>query len=92
MAVRILDVPIKRVWFDRIVKGKKKTEYRDFGPFWRVRLEGKQYDQIRFRNGYAVDAPMVVTEFRGVRKNPTKRRYEIRIGEILRTKNLGPKS
>jgi hypothetical protein len=92
MRPRVLDVPIKRKWFDQILEGEKLTEYRRFGTFWRSRLEGKQYDQIRFRNGYAADAPQIYAEYRGVRPNHKTSEYEIRIGRILKTKHLRRKS
>jgi hypothetical protein len=91
MRGRILDVPIKQKWFDCILRKKKKIEYRDFGPFWKSRLEGRDYDQIRFRNGYATTAPTLYTEYLGVRKNSKTRKYEIRIGRILKQKYLRSK-
>jgi hypothetical protein len=92
MKPRTLDVPIKRKWFDKIVDGKKTIEYRKFGSFWGSRLEGKQYDQIRFRNGYTSDAPEIYTEYRGVRRNFRTSEYEIRIGRILKKKRLRHRS
>jgi hypothetical protein len=92
MSPRILDIPIKRKWFDKIRLGKKKTEYRKFGKFWASRLDDKEYDQIRFRNGYTPKAPEIYTEYRGVQRNPDTREYEIKIGRVVRTRYLRRKN
>jgi hypothetical protein len=44
-------------------------------------FHGRTYDIVRFRNGYATDAPVMDVEFLGV----DKRRdcYAIRLGKIL---------
>lgn len=41
-----LILPIKKVWFDMILKGEKKEEYREIKPYWTKRFEnyfGKYY-------------------------------------------------
>jgi hypothetical protein len=57
-----------RQFFATIAAGTKKTEYRDFQPYWQTRLEGCHYDLIHFRNGYATDAPEMLVEFAGLRR------------------------
>jgi hypothetical protein len=49
--VTLVDVPIKKKWFDLIVSGKKKTEFRANSSYWRARLLNKKVDQIRLVNG-----------------------------------------
>ena len=38
MKPKILYLPIKRKWFDMIVCGIKKEEYRDVTPYWLLRI------------------------------------------------------
>ena len=82
----ILDLVLHREWFAAIAAGTKKTEYRDHTPYWRRRLEGRHYDLIRFRNGYATNAPVMLVEFRGLRRDGPGRNaaYAIRLGRILK--------
>ena len=56
--MRILHVPIIGHWFDMIESGEKKEEYRTQKLYWQKRLFNKdgtpkQFDIIRFRNGYS---------------------------------------
>jgi hypothetical protein len=66
MAKAILHMTIKREYFNRIAQGVKRKEYRDCTEYWAKRLKGRSYDIVRFRNGYASDAPVVEVEFLGV--------------------------
>jgi hypothetical protein len=77
----ILHLTLEREWFDDIVKGIKHEEFRDLKDYWKTRLEGREYDIVRFRNGYAVDAPEMDVEFLGVDKRSNC--YAIRLGKIL---------
>jgi len=61
--------------------GRGLIEFRERKPYWKNRLEGKDYDVIKFRNGYALNAPEMVVEFLGVRKDIGK--YEIQLGRVL---------
>ena len=82
---RLLHLNLVRHWFEKIAKGEKKTEYRDATMYWRRRLEGRSYDLIEFRNGYATDAPRMRVQFRGVRRQGrgVNAQYAIRLGRIL---------
>jgi hypothetical protein len=80
----ILHLTLEREWFNDIVRGVKNEEYRDLKNYWKTRLEGRTYDIVRFRNGYATDAPVMDVEFLGVDKR--KDCYAIRLGKILRIK------
>jgi hypothetical protein len=83
-----LHLNLHREFFAQIVAGTKRTEYRARTPYWRRRLEGRQYDVIQFRNGYATKAPEMLVEFRGLRRygNGRNTYYAIRLGRILRVK------
>jgi len=82
-----LAMTLKREWFDLILEGKKKTEYRENKEFWRKRLIGIKYKEVHFRNGYTMDAPFMRVEFRGVRVNGKKGDFAIRLGRIIEVKN-----
>ena len=64
----ILHLNLHREFFAQIVERTKRIEYRRRTPYWRRRLEGRHYDVIQFRNGYATKAPEMQVEFLGVRK------------------------
>ena len=83
---RILRLTLHREFFAAIAAGEKHTEYREAKPYWQKRLEGREYDAILFRNGYARNAPEMLVEFRGARREGTGRgaRYAIRLGRILK--------
>ena len=46
-----LYLTLKKNWFDLILSGEKKEEYREIKPYWEKRLIGKTYDKVIFRNG-----------------------------------------
>ena len=80
----ILHLTLEREWFDDIVRGVKKVEYRTLKDYWKTRLEGRTYDIVRFRNGYATNAPQMDVEFLGVDKRQNC--YVIRLGKVLSVK------
>ena len=84
----ILHLNLHREYFAKIAAGMKRIEYRERTDYWRRRLEGRQYDMITFRNGYATKAPEMQVEYRGVRKIRKwgKPYYTIRPGCILKIK------
>lgn len=61
----VLRLTLKRQWFDMIASGEKKEEYRQPGKWILSRLEGRTYDRVQFRNGYAATSPVVECEFLG---------------------------
>ena len=64
----ILHLNLLRQYFDAIVEGRKRVEYRQRSACWRKRLEGRKYDVIKFRNGYSSKAPEMLVELRGIRR------------------------
>lgn len=62
-------LPIQKKWFDMIVSGKKKEEYREIKPYYDSRLyrfipsKFNNYVaptiKIIFRNGYSFNSPSV---------------------------------
>ena len=90
----ILHLILERDPFDRIAKGTKRIEYRDYTPYWRRRIENREYDVIQFRNGYATQAPGMLVEYRGYRVQGKGRNKEfaIRLGRILKIKRCPRKA
>lgn len=43
----MLVLPIKKKWFDMILSGEKKEEYREIKPYWEKRIK-KQYQDIPY--------------------------------------------
>lgn len=84
----ILHLVLVRKWFAQIVEGTKTKEYRQATLYWKRRLEGKDYDVIQFRNGYATKAPVMLVEYRGLRKQGRghSAEYVIRLGRVLKVK------
>jgi hypothetical protein len=82
----ILHLNLHREFFAQIAAKKKRVEYRTQTPHWKNRLEGRTYDAIQFRNGYAPKAPEMLVEFRGLRRYGTGRNayYAISLGRILK--------
>jgi len=74
-----LNMTLKRKWFDMILSGEKKEEYREIKKYWNKRFldnynsigheefepEHTKYDTIVFRNGYAKNAPTIKIECLG---------------------------
>lgn len=74
--MEILHLTLKKKWFDMILSGEKKEEYREDKNYWRRRLlipgavaDGRWYDEIHFKNGYGKNAPFMRVEFLGLRPN-----------------------
>jgi hypothetical protein len=84
-----LSLNLHREFFDAILAGEKKIEYRANSDYWRRRLVGRKYTEVHFRNGYAPKAPFMRVQFRGVRKIGHGRGsyFAILLGKILQVKN-----
>lgn len=83
-----LHLTLKKKWFDMILKGEKREEYREIKMYWAERLmtgfpqtygvierlnpDFKDFMEIEFRNGYAKDAPIMTVECRGIKFGYTK--------------------
>ncbi len=69
----MLVLPIKKKWFDMILFGEKKEEYREIKPYYQTRFKnvfemhpcsfiptGNDVKEIMFRNGYSADSPSFI--------------------------------
>lgn len=65
-------LPIKKRWYDMILSGKKREEYREIKPYWQVRFKkvfqmdpvtdtptGQDAHIVMFRNGYRRASPFI---------------------------------
>lgn len=62
----MLTLPIKKKWFDMILSGEKKEEYRELNDYYKTRLENlfvfqapDYQEDIIFRNGYSANSPQL---------------------------------
>ena len=92
-----LHLTIKKKWFDMILSGVKTEEYRDINPYYNLRLIGREYDSVVFRNGYARDAPSLTIELKTIRfgtgkpewgAEEGKTYFVLYLGKIINTKNI----
>ena len=68
----MLTLPIKKKWFDMILSGEKKEEYREIKPYWTKRFSKylpamilTDFDIIRggwviLKNGYSSNSPKIM--------------------------------
>ncbi len=80
-----LHLSIYKKWFDEILLGSKKTEYREIKPFYDKLLKN-HYDEVKFVNGYGEERPFLVVKVTKIIK--AKEFYEIHLGNIIETGNL----
>lgn len=101
--MKILHLNLRKKWFDMIKSGEKKEEYREVKPYWQARLVKaglmKDFDFIRFKNGYGKDAPTIDVEFLGSyvadfgnplwggRDHKTEKIFVLRLGKIHEKEN-----
>jgi len=83
--MKILHLTLHKKWFDEILAGTKKIEYREIKPYWTKRLfdddgSPKKFDMIFFRNGYSKDCRKMQVQCLGIRKG--KKEYEIMLGKV----------
>lgn len=68
---KILYLTLKKKWFDMILSGEKKEEYRQIKPFWDKRfiksscngdVVFQKFTHVVFTNGYDSDSPQFKIE------------------------------
>ncbi len=104
MKTGTLELTLKKKWFDMILAGIKLEEYREVKTFWKSRLMNdfgtfRDYSFVRFKNGYASNAPEITLEWLGTKlgeavpewsDNWQGECFVISLGKILSTKNIKP--
>ncbi len=74
----VLQLNLKRKWFDMISDEVKKEEYREIKPYWcrffsngKIKIKGKYYHPtdvfICFSNGYSKNRSQMIFECKGLR-------------------------
>lgn len=75
---------MQKVWFDEILSGKKKIEYRDYSPFYCSRFlkngSFRNYSTVVMQVGYNANAQRMTVE---VEKIILDDGFEIHLGEII---------
>lgn len=73
MDKKTLHLNLKRKWFDMILSGEKKEEYRELKPYWSKRFASmlcdfslSGYTSITFSNGYSKDRDQFTIELKGI--------------------------
>ena len=99
----ILYLTLKKPQFQVTSIGEKKTEYRRHSAWIKSRLENRNYDVVKFVNGYGSDKPYFIVQFlgyqietkshtikysNGLTVNVTKGDYSITLGEIVEKGNI----
>lgn len=67
----MLTLSIKKKWFDMILSGEKKEEYREIKPYYESRFRnawkgsligGNAQSEVMFRNGYSKNSPSFIAK------------------------------
>lgn len=69
----VLHLTLKKEPFEVMVTGEKDKEFRKWSDWIVSRLfdtegEPRHYDVVRFANGYGIDKPYFITEFKGFKR------------------------
>ena len=84
-----LHLTLKKKWFDMILSGEKTEEYRDIKPYYNLRLIGREYDSVVFRNGYASNAPQFTIELKNITPSTGKPEWGAEEGKVYFVLSLG---
>ena len=100
---RILHLTLKKLPFDVMITGEKRIEYRVSSKWIKSRLEDKDYELIKFVNGYGNDKPYFFSKYEGweiemfdnvinysngLIVESNKGTIKIKLGEIIEKGNL----
>ena len=95
--MKTLHLTLKKKWFDMILSGEKKEEYRETKPYWIKRIKfdlwnKKPFHIIKFTSGYAKNAPTFEIECLGIEIGKAKPEWSdnwqgdvfiIKLGNVL---------
>ena len=85
----MLILHLHRPWFEAIAMGYKRYEFREVTPYWKKRLEGREYDQVLLHNGYHPTDPMLVMAYEGYEQVEVAGRpyYKLQLGAVHEVRN-----
>lgn len=99
--MKILHLTLKKKWFDMILSGEKKEEYREFKEYWKKRLDwynpnGYFINKIKFINGYGNNRPWFIVELERIQTGtgfikwgaPAGECFILKLGKILDKGNI----
>lgn len=95
--MKVVSMPIKKEWFDKILSGEKKEEYRKIKEYWRRRLLHDKTTHLKLINGYGRDKPFVIIELKDIKIGfgkeewgaiPGEECYILELGDIIEAKNI----
>lgn len=66
--MKILHLPINKKWFDMILSGEKKEEYRDIKTHYKG-LDTNNFDAVKFTNGYGHHMPNATFKLVAIKKD-----------------------
>lgn len=69
--MKTLHLNVYEKWFDLILSGIKKEEYREMTPYWNKRFlaSKEKYNSVTFSNGYAKNRKQFVIELLAVQSS-----------------------
>ena len=82
----ILYLTLKKPQFKVTLSGEKRIEYRRSSQWITSRLLSKNYDLIRFVNGYGNDKPYFIVEFKGYEIMKKHEQYLFSNGLVVEVK------
>ena len=99
---RILHLTLKKPQFQVTFAGEKTSEFRRPSKWIESRLLNKNYDLIKFTNGYGADKPFFICEClgwsyakpctqtysNGLVVNITNGYFEIKLGKVIESGNI----
>lgn len=100
--MKTLHLNLKKKWFDMILSGEKKEEYRELKEYWYKRLVSNdvhytEFDTVTFKNGYAKNARKMVLRSEGIKTGKGFKPWGapenghvfiIKLGKIIETENI----
>ena len=99
----ILYLTLKKPQFEVTLSGEKKIEYRRNSKWISSRLINKNYQKVKFVNGYGADKPYFIAKYNGFDQIKKNERltfsnglvvqvevgdFAIKLGKIIETGNL----
>ncbi len=94
MNKKILHLSLLKKYFCQILTGQKRIERRPVNKYYKSRLLNKdgsfrEYDEIRFINGYGNKRPWMRVEFQVAQYDGFfKREFRILLGEVIEAGNI----
>lgn len=93
--MKTLKLTLHKKYFDAILSGEKKQEYREIKKAW-LKLFEKKYDFVEFTNGYGHHRPWMKVECKEIELakidvdlfSSKQIVFAINLGEIIETRNI----